>query len=162
RREAALARRLGPAVPAVVARQALAPGDRVTAERLGVRRVPARYAPLGALGAPGEAVGMRVSAAIPAGAYVTAGALGGGPGETARDRAPGGVPRRRPGVLPRGPAAPARARRRPPRRGRARRGGGSRPVGGLRACVEARHARSSISPRDPMTTIEARPHAYLP
>jgi pilus assembly protein CpaB len=80
RREAALARKLGPAVGVVVARQALAPGDRVTAERLAVRRVPARYAPAGALGAPGEAVGMRVAAAIPAGAYVTAGALGDGTG----------------------------------------------------------------------------------
>jgi pilus assembly protein CpaB len=82
RREAALARRLGPAVPAVVARQPLAPGDRVAADRLSVRRVPARYAPAGALGSPGEAVGMRVTATIPAGAYVTAGALGGGPGAT--------------------------------------------------------------------------------
>jgi pilus assembly protein CpaB len=80
RREAALARRLGPAVPAVVARQPLAPGDRVGADHLGVRRVPARYAPAGALASPGEAVGMRVTAAIPAGAYVTAGVLGGGPG----------------------------------------------------------------------------------
>jgi pilus assembly protein CpaB len=83
RREAALARRLGPAVPAVVARQPLAPGDRVAADRLSVRRVPARYAPAGALGSPGEAVGMRVTVAIPAGAYLTAGALGGGPGQTA-------------------------------------------------------------------------------
>jgi pilus assembly protein CpaB len=77
RREAALARKLGPAVGVVVARQGLAPGDRVAADRLAVRRVPARYAPTGALGSPGEAVGMRVVAAIPAGAYVTAGALGG-------------------------------------------------------------------------------------
>jgi pilus assembly protein CpaB len=80
RREAALARKLGPAVGVVVAREPLAPGDRVVADRLSVRRVPARYAPAGALGSPGEAVGLRVIAAIPAGAYVTAGALGGGPG----------------------------------------------------------------------------------
>jgi len=82
RREAALARRLGPAVTAVVARRPLAPGDRVAADRLSVRRVPARYAPAGGLTSPGEAVGMRVTAAIPAGAYVTTGVLGGGPGET--------------------------------------------------------------------------------
>ena len=80
RREAALARKLGPAVRVVVARQALAPGERVVAERVAVRRVPARYAPAGALGATGEAVGLRVTAAIPAGAYVTAGALGDGTG----------------------------------------------------------------------------------
>jgi pilus assembly protein CpaB len=93
RREAALARKLGPAVGVVVARQGLAPGDRVLAERVAVRRVPARYAPAGALGSPGEAVGMRVAAAIPAGAYVTAGALGAGAGAAG---GPGG-PALRPG-----------------------------------------------------------------
>jgi len=80
RREAALGRRLGPAVPVVAARTALAPGDRVTPDRLVVRRVPARYAPTGAYGALGEAVGLRVAAAIPAGAYVTPGAVGGASG----------------------------------------------------------------------------------
>ena len=82
RREAALAHRLGPATTAVVARRALAPGDRVTAERLDVRRVPERYAPAGAYGTLGEAIGQRAAVAIPAGAYVTAGALGSGPGGT--------------------------------------------------------------------------------
>ena len=80
RREAALARRLGPAVTLVAARQALAPGERVTADRLSVRRVPARYAPAGAYRGLGEAVGQRVAAPIPAGAYLTSAALGGGPG----------------------------------------------------------------------------------
>lgn len=93
RREAALARKLGPAVGVVVARQGLAPGDRVAADHLAVRRVPARYAPAGALSSPGEAVGMPVTAVIPAGAYVTAGALGGGAGSGA---GPGG-PALRPG-----------------------------------------------------------------
>ena len=93
RREAALARKLGPAVAVVMARQGLAPGDRVAADHLAVRRVPARYAPAGALSSPGEAVGMRVAAAIPAGAYVTAGALGGGAGSGG---GPGG-PALRPG-----------------------------------------------------------------
>ena len=83
RREAALDRRLGPAVPVVAARTALAPGDRVTPDRLVVRRVPARYAPAGAYGALGEAVGLRVATAIPAGAYVTPGAVGGGSGGAA-------------------------------------------------------------------------------
>lgn len=83
RREAALARRLGPAVPVVAARMALAPGDRVTPDRLVVRRVPARYAPAGAYGALGEAVGLRVTTALPAGAYVTPGAVGGGSGGAA-------------------------------------------------------------------------------
>src|SRR5205814_1818960 len=83
RREAALDRRLGPAVPVVAARTALAPGDRVTPDRLVVRRVPARYAPAGAYGALGEAVGLRVATALPAGAYVTPGAVGGGSGGAA-------------------------------------------------------------------------------
>ena len=88
RREAALARKLGPAVEVVVASQALAPGDRVLADRLAVRRVPARYAPAGALGSPGEAVGMRAAAGIPAGAYVTAAALGGATGSGAGSGGP--------------------------------------------------------------------------
>ena len=94
RREASLAHELGPAIGVVVAREPLAVGDRVAAERLAVRRVPARYVPAGALGAPGEAVGMRVAAAIPAGGYLTAGALDGGPGGPA---GPGGGSPLRPG-----------------------------------------------------------------
>src|SRR5207248_7267039 len=84
----------GPAIGGGGAREPLAVGDRVAAERLAVRRVPARYAPAGALGAPGEAVGMRVAAAIPAGGYLTAGALDGGPGGPA---GPGGGSPLRPG-----------------------------------------------------------------
>lgn len=66
-REAALERRLGPLVDVVVARDAVRPGERLTAERLGLRRVPARYAPRGAFGAVGAVNGLRAAAPIMAG-----------------------------------------------------------------------------------------------
>jgi pilus assembly protein CpaB len=80
RREAALARRLGPAVPAVVARTALAPGARLDGSSLAVRQVPARYAPAGAFSSPGELTGARTAVALAAGAYVSAGDVEGGRG----------------------------------------------------------------------------------
>src|SRR3954449_13130777 len=54
-REAALDRRLGPSVEVVVAREALSAGERLTAARLAVRRVPARFAPRAGFGAPAPA-----------------------------------------------------------------------------------------------------------
>jgi pilus assembly protein CpaB len=74
-REAALERRLGPAVPVVVARAPLEAGARVDVRRLAVRHVPARFAPHGAFAAPQELAGQRVATAVPAGADVTAAAL---------------------------------------------------------------------------------------
>jgi pilus assembly protein CpaB len=74
-REAALRRDLGPTVAVVVAREALAPGDRLGAASLAVRRVPARYAPRGAFGDTAGLAGLRVRDAVPAGADVTASAL---------------------------------------------------------------------------------------
>jgi pilus assembly protein CpaB len=71
RRESALARRLGPAVPVVVARQMLPAGSRIAADRLALRRIPARYAPAGAVSSLGAAVGLRSSAAVPAGGYLS-------------------------------------------------------------------------------------------
>jgi pilus assembly protein CpaB len=71
--------RVGPLVPVVVARTDVASGTRVTQEAAGrllaVRDVPERFRPPDALGSPGEATGLRVGAAIPAGGYVTASAL---------------------------------------------------------------------------------------
>jgi pilus assembly protein CpaB len=69
-REAALRRALGPAVPVVVARDGVRAGDRLDRARLGIRMVPARYAPSGAYGAPGALAGARAAVAIPAGADV--------------------------------------------------------------------------------------------
>lgn len=73
RREAALARQLGPLVDVVVARRALAEGARLTPARLAVRAIPARYAPSGAFAAPGELVGLRAAIPVPEGADLVAG-----------------------------------------------------------------------------------------
>lgn len=73
RREAALARQLGPVVPIVVARDAMPPGARLTPERLAVRSVPGRYAPAGTFAHPGELAGLRAAVAVSAGADIVAG-----------------------------------------------------------------------------------------
>lgn len=74
-REAALERRIGPAVPVVVARAPLEAGKPIDVRRLGVRHVPARFAPAGAFAAPEEVAGQHVGTAVPAGADLTAAAL---------------------------------------------------------------------------------------
>jgi len=141
-RESALARRLGPAVSVVVARETLPAGSRIAAERLALRRIPERYAPAGAISSLGAAVGLRVNAAVPAGGYLSQAALataGRAPdalpiarGErvadvvaagspeliTAGDAAPGRLPGRGAGIRPGAAAASARRRRSPPRLGR--------------------------------------------
>ena len=63
-REAALDRRLGPAVPVVVARADLPAGRLVRAEDLAVRHVPARYAPAAVFADPSQAAGLRTTAAV--------------------------------------------------------------------------------------------------
>lgn len=87
RREAALARQLGPLVDVVVARSALAEGARLTPARLAVRAIPARYAPSGAFGAPEEVVGLRAAIPVPEGADLVAGMVDDG-----RARARPGAP----------------------------------------------------------------------
>ncbi len=89
RREAALAARLGPDVPVLVARDAIPPGTRLTPSRVAVRAVPARYATPGSLDSLGAAVGSRTAVAVPAGAPVTAAMLGDGRGDPS---APAGPP----------------------------------------------------------------------
>jgi pilus assembly protein CpaB len=69
-REAALRRRLGPLVDVVVARVPLHAGRRITADRLAVRRVPARFAPRSAFSSAAEVVGLRPAAPVPAGADI--------------------------------------------------------------------------------------------
>jgi len=83
-REAALERRIGRAVPVVVARRALAPGTKLGAADLAVRQVPARYAPAGAFADPRAVVGLQVARAVPAGADLDAARIG--------DPATGGAP----------------------------------------------------------------------
>ena len=79
-REAALRRDLGPTVGVVVARRALESGARLTAASLAIRRVPARYAPRGGFAQTDGLAGLRVRAAVPAGADLTATALDTGRG----------------------------------------------------------------------------------
>ena len=80
RRESAIARQLGPAVPVVAARVELPAGTRIGASHLTVRRVPSRYAPAGAVGSIEELVGARIAAGVAAGGYLTAAQLGEGAG----------------------------------------------------------------------------------
>jgi pilus assembly protein CpaB len=63
-REAAIDRRLGPAVPVVVARADLPAGHTIKPADLAVRHVPARYAPAAAFANPSEAAGLRTAAAV--------------------------------------------------------------------------------------------------
>jgi pilus assembly protein CpaB len=92
RREAALERRLGPIVPAVVARRDLEAGTQLAAAHLAVRRVPARFAPAAAFPSPAELVGRRTAVAVGEGEYLAPGAVGEGeaapalrPGERVAD-----------------------------------------------------------------------------
>lgn len=80
RREAAIARQLGPAVPVVAAHRDIPAGTQLTADGLVLRRVPARYAPPGALSSVGQLVGQRTAVAVPGGGYLSAALLAGGPG----------------------------------------------------------------------------------
>jgi Flp pilus assembly protein CpaB len=70
---------LGPLRPVVVARGELPPHRPLRPAQasmlLGVRRVPERFAPPGALTAPQQAIGRAPTARIPAGAYVLASQL---------------------------------------------------------------------------------------
>lgn len=75
----AVEQRVGPLVPVVVARGALAPGtrleSRVLERRLGVRQVPARFAPPDSFASPRDLAGLSTATAVPAGGYVTAAQL---------------------------------------------------------------------------------------
>jgi pilus assembly protein CpaB len=70
RREAALRDQVGPAVDVLVARRALAPGRRLAAADLAVRRVPERFAPTGGAPVPELVLGRRLAVGVPAGAPV--------------------------------------------------------------------------------------------
>jgi pilus assembly protein CpaB len=69
--------RVGRPVPVVVAKHSLGPDSRIDAGDLTVREVPGRFVPRDALASPAEATGARTAVALPAGGYLTAGALGG-------------------------------------------------------------------------------------
>jgi Flp pilus assembly protein CpaB len=78
----------GPLRPVVVVEAGLAAGRRIGPREVGaalaVRRVPARFAPPGALAAPAEALGLAARAALPPGSYLLAAQLGPPGGRKAR------------------------------------------------------------------------------
>jgi pilus assembly protein CpaB len=74
-REAALRRAVGPTVPVVVARTAVAAGAPLDARRLAVRRVPARFAPSAAYATPSALAGTRAAVPLAAGEDVTPSAV---------------------------------------------------------------------------------------
>jgi pilus assembly protein CpaB len=71
RREHALEAQLGPLTDVVVARHQLAAGHAIGLEDLGLRKLPARYAPTGAPAFAGELAGHRLAVPVPAGGAVT-------------------------------------------------------------------------------------------
>ena len=75
RREAALQHELGPLIPVVVARAQLPKGTSLTAARLAVRRMPARFVPPGAFSSTAELAGLRTAIAIPRGGFLATTAL---------------------------------------------------------------------------------------
>ncbi len=88
-RESEVEAAVGPLVPVVVTRADVPPDSRLKAEQLAVRQVPARFAPRDVLVAPQQLMGQSVPGGLPAGAYVTPGAL------AAVDRAPSPASRER-------------------------------------------------------------------
>jgi len=88
RREAAMRAQIGPPVDVVVARADLVPGRRLAATDLALRRVPRRYAPVGAASLAAPLLGRRLAAAVPRGGYV-------GAGQLAREQAIAGPPVRK-------------------------------------------------------------------
>jgi pilus assembly protein CpaB len=92
-RERKVEERVGPLVPVLVAARDLAPGARVTARALAVRRVPAHFVPPDAIGSAAEVTGARTAVPLGAGSYLTAGQLepaaGSGPGAAGSQLGPG-------------------------------------------------------------------------
>lgn len=75
RREASMRSQLAPLVTVVTASRDLEPGHSLRASDLALRRVPARYAPIGAGAPPEELLGRSLAAAVPRGGYVGAGQI---------------------------------------------------------------------------------------
>jgi pilus assembly protein CpaB len=71
-REAALRAQLRPVVEVVVARTDLAAGRKLAPPDLAIRRVPRRYAPVGAATVPETLIGQELATAAPRGAYLGA------------------------------------------------------------------------------------------
>jgi pilus assembly protein CpaB len=87
-RERRVEAQVGSPVPVLIAAREIGRGTRLTARRarrfLAVRQVPERFAPPDALSTPADALGLRLAAGLPSGAYLTAAAFEAG------SRDPGG------------------------------------------------------------------------
>jgi pilus assembly protein CpaB len=82
-RESQVEAAVGPLVPVLVTRADVAAGETLKPQQLAIRQVPERFVPTDALASPDQVAGQRISGALAAGGYVTAGALqsAGGPGD---------------------------------------------------------------------------------
>jgi pilus assembly protein CpaB len=76
-RERSVDAKVGPLVPVVVAARELPPDEPLRPADMTIERVPARYIPPDALGAPARLAGARPAVPVAAGAYITAGLLQG-------------------------------------------------------------------------------------
>jgi pilus assembly protein CpaB len=76
-RERSVEAKVGPLVAVVVAAREVAADEPIRREDLAVERVPARFVPPDAVGAPGRLAGARPAVAVPAGAYLTGALLQG-------------------------------------------------------------------------------------
>jgi pilus assembly protein CpaB len=84
RRERAIRDAIGPTVPVVVAERDLPGGEPIDGARLGLRRVPLRYAPAERVADPAEVAGLRPRATVPAGSDLAAPLLDDGAGPRLR------------------------------------------------------------------------------
>jgi pilus assembly protein CpaB len=98
-RERSVEAKVGPLVPVVVAKRDIPADEPLRPNDMAVQRVPARFVPPDALGAPARLAGARAAVPVSAGAFLTAGLLQGGtaaeggplrPGERALELAVGG------------------------------------------------------------------------
>ncbi|MEA2481811.1 MAG: pilus assembly protein CpaB [Thermoleophilaceae bacterium] len=74
-RTRAVEQRVGPLVRVVTVRTRIAPGTKLTRDKLAVRGVPSRFVPPDALTDPRQAEGLRTGAELPPGSYLTAAAF---------------------------------------------------------------------------------------
>jgi pilus assembly protein CpaB len=76
-RERSVEEKVGPLVPVVVAARDIPPDEPLRPADMAIERVPARFIPPDALGAPARLAGARPAVPVAAGTYITAGLLQG-------------------------------------------------------------------------------------
>jgi pilus assembly protein CpaB len=88
-RERSVDAKVGPLVPVVVATRDIPPDEPLRPGDMAVQRVPARFVPPDALGAPSRLAGARAAVPVVAGGYVTSGLLQGATGAAEGPLKPG-------------------------------------------------------------------------